>query len=126
MNLKPILKPEDSIVAGIATVAVVYTLYATHVGTASEVGMTPANTGQIDGNVKACGSIAIAAVAGISLLARDPNIFILGMAAVVVLHAHYRHQAATNPESGMLENPGPAAYQPATDQYAVSLQSVGA
>lgn len=123
-NIKPILKPEDSIVAGIATIGVVYALYSTHVGTASEVGMTPANTPQIDGNIKSAGGIAIAAVAGISLLARDPNIFILGMAAVVVLHAHYRTQAATNPESGMLENPGPQAYAPAQANVSAGLQAV--
>jgi hypothetical protein len=121
MDIRPILKPEDSVVAGIATIAVVYALYSTHVGTATEVGMSPANTGQIDGNIKTCGLTAVAAVSGISLIARDPNIFILGMAAVVVLHAHYRHQAATNPESGMLENPGPAAYQPAENTTPASL-----
>lgn len=120
MKFTPILKPEDSIVAGIATVGVVYSIYATHVGTASEVGMTAANHPQIDGNVKTAGMLAMGAVAGISLLARDPNIFILGVAAVVVLHAHYRHQAAYNPESGMLENPGPAAYQPASGLAAVA------
>ena len=125
MKFTPVLKPEGSIVAGVATIAVVYSLYQTHVGTASDIGMSPANHPQLDGNVKTCGGIAIATVAGISLLARDANIFILGMAAVVVLHAHYRHQAATNPESGMLENPGSGAYEPATDQYASTLQAVG-
>lgn len=124
-TVKSVLKPEGSIVAGIATVGVVYGIFATHVGTGSEVGMSPPNHPQIAGNVRTAGMVSLVAVGGISLLAKDVNIWILGMAAVFALSAHYQHQNGKNPQTGMFEVLGGAnAYQPAQYSAEASLQAV--
>lgn len=124
-SFKSILKPENSIVAGVATVGVVYGIYSTHVGTGSEVGMSPPNQPQIGGNIKTAGLVSLVAVGGISLLAKDANIWILGMAAIVALHAHYMHQNGKNPNTGYFEVMGKAsAYQPAGYAAETQLQAV--
>lgn len=114
MAWKSVLKPENSIVAGLATVAIVGAIYQLDVGPVSQVHASdeyhPANTA----GIKKAGYTALIAVAGISLLARDPNIVILGGAAVIAFHAHYRHANMVNPGTNTVVSPGSAAYANAT------------
>jgi hypothetical protein len=54
-------------------------------------------------------------VAGVSLLAKDANVFILGMATVIAMHSSYLHSIAVSPALGSIVS-GPAAagaYAPA-------------
>lgn len=120
ISFKSALTPEGSIMAGVATVALVVGIYQFEVGSVTEVHLTDANAAPVTTGLKKAGSLALASVAGVALLARDPNIMILGGAAIMLTHAHYRHAHLVNPNTGRVEGPGPAAYQPA--QYAVSPQ----
>jgi len=114
-----ILKPENSMIAGMAVVGLVIANYNLHNGSASQVALSPAE-GQGGGNLttsnKKAGWTSIAMVAGISLLAKDANIFILGMAAVIAMHSSYLHSIAVSPSVGAIVS-GPAAagaYVPAS------------
>lgn len=113
MAFKSILKPENSIVAGLATVALVAGVYQLDVGPVSQVHASDAGHGANTAGIKKAGYTSLIMVAGISLLARDPNIVILGGAAIIAFHAHYRHANLVNPQTNMLEPQGPAAYVPA-------------
>jgi hypothetical protein len=113
-KLTPVLKPENSIVAGLATVGLVAAVYQLNAGPVSQVGESdsghPSNTSAI----KKAGAEALILVAGIALLARDPNIVILGGAAIIAFHAGYRHANLVNPNTGQMElQAGPSAYVPA-------------
>ena len=111
MTFKSVLKPENSIVAGLATVALVAAVYQLDAGSVSQVHASDAYHGANTAGIKKAGYTSLIMVAGISLLARDPNIVILGGAAIVAFHAHYRHANMVNQQTNMVEAPGPQAYQ---------------
>lgn len=114
-GFSPVLKPENSIVAGLAVVALVYADYSIHLGSMVQVQKTGPNDDDVESSRKKAGWSALALVSGVSLLARDPNIFILGSAAIIAMEASARHAAMTNPDTGQIELPGPSAYAPAQD-----------
>ena len=123
---KSILKPEGSLVAGIATGALVYGVYTMNLGNLASVHATVAGDGNARAARKKAAIEATAAVAAISLLAKDINIFILGGGIAVLLDWHARHAVESNPDTGQLaDNTGyvPAEQAvPVPDQagYAVS------
>lgn len=123
---KPVLSGENSIIAGVATVALVAGIYQLTVGSVAEVHMTDAYHPATSTSVKKAGWTSLVTVAGITLLARDPNIGILGGAAIVAFHAHYRHANMTHPDTGQIVPPGPQAYQPAQYTVPVPLQGQAA
>lgn len=112
-NIKPVLKPENSVVAGIATIALVAAVYQLDAGSVSQVHASDAGHGANTAGIKKAGYTNLVLVAGLTLLARDPNILILGGAAIVAFQAHYRHANLVNPNNNMVEAAGPAAYTPA-------------
>lgn len=105
-----VLKPENSMIAGLAVVGLVIANYNLHNGPAASVALSPAEAGS--GNLtttnKKAGWTSLIMVAGVSLLAHDANIFILGMATVVAMHSSYIHSIAVSPSVGMIVS-GPAA-----------------
>lgn len=115
MSIKSILSPENSVVAGLATVGLVAGVYALDVGPVSQVHASDPNHPSNSSGIKKAGYTSLIMVAGISLLARDPNIVILGGAAIIAFHAHYRHANMSNVATGQLEpSAGPSAYANAT------------
>jgi hypothetical protein len=105
-----VLKPENSMIAGLAVVGLVIANYNLHNGPAAAVALSPAESGS--GNLstanKKAGWTSIIMVAGVSLLAKDANIFILGMATVIAMHSSYLHSIAVSPSLGAIVS-GPAA-----------------
>jgi len=113
MAFKPLLKPENSIVAGLAVVGLVWANYQLNIGSMAEVHMTPANHPVAESSRKKAGYTSLMLVAGVALLARDPNIVILGGAAIIAEDVVTRHAIMSNPDTGQLEAPGPSVYQTA-------------
>ena len=116
--MSSVLKPENSMIAGLAVVGLVVANYNLHNGPVSSVALSPAEagSGSLTTTNKKSGWTSIVMVAGISLLAKDANIFILGMAAVIAMHSSYLHSIAVSPQVNAIVS-GPAAagaYLPAT------------
>lgn len=103
-----VLKPEGSIVAGLATAALVYGVYQMDLPPMAVVGATEAHDANIESARKKAAWTTAAMVAGVSLLARDKTIFILGGGILVILDWHARHANAVHPATGEIVNP-PAA-----------------
>lgn len=122
-GFKSVLSPENSIVAGAATVAIVAGIYQLDAGSVSTVQASDAFHPANSSTIKKAGYTALVAVAGLALLARDPNIVILGGAAIIAFHAHYRHANMVNPGTGLMESAGSAAYQPAQAVVPASQQA---
>ncbi len=99
---KSILKPEGSIVAGIATGALVIAIYQMNVGNVVQIHMTPAHDTNVEASRKKAAIQAVAAVSAVSLLTKDATIFILGGGMIVLLDWHVRHAAAAAPDTGQL------------------------
>ena len=112
IDLKPRLSGENSIIASLAIVALVFGIYQAKIGPVSDVHATAANDGNLAASIKKAGWVSVTAVAGVSLLAKDPNIAILGGAAIIAEELSYRHALMTNPGNGQIQLT-PQAYQPA-------------
>jgi hypothetical protein len=109
LNITSYLKPENSIIAGLATVALVIANYNLHNGTAAQAHASdPMHPALVSSNRKA-GYTSLLMVAGISLISRDANVFILGCAAIIAMHSSYLHSIGTNPATNTVAPTGAAA-----------------
>jgi hypothetical protein len=125
MAFKSVLSPEGSIIMGGATVGVVFAIYQLDVGSVSMAHATPPNTSEssaLESSRKKAGYTALVAVAGIALIARDPNIVILGGASIMAMEAHYRHAIMVHPDTGSVVPPVDAAYQSASNVVPITQQ----
>jgi len=113
MQFRSVLKPEGSIVAGLAVVGVVYATYQMDCGPVASAYATDANHPALENSRKKAGYTSLAAVSALTLITRDANVGILGFAAIVAMEIHYRHAIMVSPETGVAQIPTPAAYQPA-------------
>lgn len=110
---KSYLKPEGSIIAGLAVMGVVYALYQLNIGTSVQVQMTDANHPAIESSRKKAGYQSAIVVAGIGLIAKDANIIILGSASIIAMELSYRHAIMAHPETGQMVPPAESTYAPA-------------
>lgn len=120
---RPVFKPEGSVMAGLATVGLVYSIYQMDVGPVAQVHMTDANHPALETSRKKAGYTSFIAVAVLTLIARDTNIGLLGFGTIIAMEMHYRHAIMSNPVTGMMEPPSPTKYEPA--ENVVPLPSQG-
>lgn len=114
MEFKSILKPENSAIAGIATVGLVYGVYNLNIGSMAQAQATTANHPVLESARKKAGLSALVMVAALCLITRDKNIGILGFGTIMVMEGVARHSIMAHPESGQMINPNPnSAYAPA-------------
>ena len=95
------LKPEVSLTVALATSAVVFGIYQTMLPRVADVRDTEPNDDGISSMDKQAGWASAAVVAGVSLIAKDPTIFILGGATIVAMSWFYKHGNTVNPQFGM-------------------------
>ena len=112
-GFKPNVSAEGSLVLGLAVVAAVYAVYQLNVGSVSGAQMTDANHPILDMSRKKAGYTSLVLVAGLGLLARDPNVVILGGSAIIAMEASYRHAIMSHPQTGQIIPPTLASYAPA-------------
>lgn len=108
----PGYKPADSITISLAAAAGVFVVYGSKVGPVADVHATEAGDPNVNAAIKKAGIESLLLVLGLTFLARDLNIAILGGSAVILEHVMYLHGEMSNPANGQIE-PVAAAYQPA-------------
>lgn len=123
MSFKSVLSPEGSLVLGATVAGMVYATYQLDVGPVSTVAATDANHPVLETSRKKAGYTSLILVGSLALLARDPNIVILGGAAVIAMEAHYRHAIMQHPETGQIQPPPASAYQPAENVVPLDVQA---
>lgn len=94
------LKPEVSLTVALATGTLVYAIYTNATPTLADVRSVDSFNQDIESAERQASWTAAAAVAGISLLSKDPGPFILGGAMVIVMAWSHRHANAVNPLTG--------------------------
>lgn len=109
-EIKSILKPEGSVMAGLATVGVVYGIYNLNLGPVSGAQATDPNHPVLETSRKKAGYTSLVLVAALTLLTKDGNIGILGAASIAAMEISYRHAIMAHPQSGQLTAPDSAAY----------------
>ena len=100
------LRPEFSIMGGLAVATIIYAIHANATPTQADISALPANTPDIDRSERIATWTSAGVVAGISLIAKDPTIFILGSAAAVGLAWWTRHSNAHEGSAGKYLSPG--------------------
>lgn len=102
------LKPEFSIMGGLAVGGVVCAIHANANPPAADVRALPAGTADIDTSERAATWMSVGVVAGISLLAKDPTIFIIGSAFAIGMALWTRHSNHVESIGGKYLSPGDA------------------
>jgi hypothetical protein len=100
------LKPNESIMAGLAITALVYGVYSNATPTITEIRAAKPGDTDVEASRKMAAWTAGSVVAGVSLIAKDPTIFIIGGSAVIIIDWWHRHANAVDPRSGRAVAPG--------------------
>lgn len=112
----PGLKAEVSIPVGLATAAVVYAIFSNATPSIADIRSAPPNNTDIDKSERMATITSAAVVGGISLIARDPNVFIIGGFMVIAMALWTRHANAVNPATGAVQVPGAQGVVPPSTQ----------
>lgn len=96
------LKPEFSVLTGLATATVVYGIYQNSMPSAADIRSLDANNSDIAKSERTASWASAGIVAGVSLIARDPTIFIIGGTMVVAMAWLHRHANSVNPTTGTM------------------------
>lgn len=91
------MKSETSIMAGLATAALVYGIYSNATPTIADIRVAKPHDSDIESSRKLAAWTSAAVVAGVSLIAKDGTIFVMGGAMVIVLDWWHRHANEVNP-----------------------------
>jgi hypothetical protein len=97
------LKPEVSIPTALATGSIVYTIYNRGLPPTADIRRGSQGNDDIEAARKANAWMAASVVGGISLIAKDATIFIVGGAMVVGLDWITRYSNWTNPLTGRVD-----------------------
>jgi hypothetical protein len=92
--------PEVSIGVGLAVGTVVYGIYQGALPPVADVRSLDAHNQDVAASERMAGWTAAAVVAGISLLAKDGTVFIIGGSMVIAMSLWHRHANAVNPVEG--------------------------
>lgn len=123
MDMKPRLKLEGSMTLSVALAGMVFGLYKLNLDNVSVAAATDANHPLLETSRKKAGYTALVAVGAMALLTRDPNMVILGGAAIIAMEVHYRHAIMVHPDTGRMTPVPASAYQPAENVVPLSLQA---
>lgn len=99
------LKPEVSLGTSVALIGLDLAIYSTHLPSSADVRSTAPHNQAIDTARKSATWTAIGVAAALSLMTRDPNLFIFGGGAAVAMDWLYRHANAVHPMSGQVSLP---------------------
>ncbi len=114
MSWKSILKPNESVLSGIAEIGAVYAIYQLNTGSVAQAHASDSNLPALETSRRKAGYSAFALIAALFLLTKDATGFILGSGTIIAMECSYRTAIMADPQSGSLQSPNPAAaYEPA-------------
>jgi len=113
MKWNSILKPEGSVVSGIATAGGVYAIYSLQIGPVSQAYASDANHSALESSRKKAGYMSFLFVSVVTLLTRDNGVGILGYSSIIAMEASYRHAIMADPNTGIMQPPIQSGYAPA-------------
>jgi hypothetical protein len=93
------LKPNESLITGLAVATVVYAVYEHTLPSVADTQASSPNSPTLDKSRKVATWTAAGIVAGVSLLAKDPTIFVIGGTVLVALDFSHRHANSVNPDT---------------------------
>lgn len=94
------LKPDQSVMVGLATAALVYAIYTNATPTVTEIRAAKPQDSDVEASRKMAAWTATGVVAFASLITKDSTIFVLGGASVIALDWWNRHANTVDPRTG--------------------------
>lgn len=119
---KSVLKPEGSVVSGIAVAGSVFAIYSMEVGPVSQVHMTDANHPALETSRKKAGYTCFLLVSALTLITRDGNVGVLGYGSIIAMEIAYRHGIMADPITGIMQPPSPGKYVPVENVVQMPMQ----
>lgn len=98
-------RPEVSLGMGLATAALVWGIYNSALPSLAEARVTDQNDRDLAAAERTATWTAAAVVAGVSIIAHDATVFVLGGAMVISLAWMHRHANQVHPEMGRATMP---------------------
>lgn len=95
-----ILKPEASVGVGLGVVGVVWAIHSNFTPSLADMQGLPAGNADTDAAERKATWISAGVVSVISLLAKDPTIFVLGAGATIAMAWMSRHATWTDSKAG--------------------------
>jgi len=95
------LKPEASVMAGLAIAGLVWGIHSAFHPPVADIQGLPAGNADVASSEKKATALSVGIVSGVSLLAKDPTIFILGSAATIAAAFFTRHATFTETKTAM-------------------------
>jgi hypothetical protein len=99
------IKPEHSLGASLAVMALDFGIFQLQLPSVADVRSSAPHNCAIKSSTIAAGWTAVSACAALSLLARDPNIFIFGGGFAALLTWYYKHANMVHPGTGQVTMP---------------------
>lgn len=106
MALKSVLKPDSSVMVGLAEAAAVYVIYQSALPSHADIRSAPAHDQTIESARKAAAWKSAAVLGFVFLLTQDVNSFLIGGLALGGIDLMTKHANGTNPQTGKLQTPG--------------------
>lgn len=113
MKWKSILKPENSVIAGVAVAGSVWALYNMNIGPAATAHASDANHPALESSRKKAAYMSFLMVSGLTLITKDSNVGLLGYASIIAVDLNYRHSIMAHPVTGQMMPPAESTYYPA-------------
>lgn len=95
------LKPPESIASGLAVAGVVYAIHTNFTPSMADMSGLPAGNSDVDSSERQATWLSVGVVAGVSLLAKDPTIFVIGSGMTIALAWMTRHAVWTDPKAAL-------------------------
>jgi hypothetical protein len=108
------LKQEDALITGAATLAVVVAIYTASLPTVAGARASQPGNPHLETSRKSATWMAAGVVGAISLLSKSPTVFLIGGAGLIALDFLHRHANATDNTTGQVPVTG-------TDQTAAPV-----
>lgn len=94
------LRSEVSIGMGLAVAALVYGVYSNVTPNMADIRAAEPGNGDVDSTRKQAAWMSAGVVSGVSLIAKDPTIFVIGGSMVIALDWFHRHANEVDPRTG--------------------------
>lgn len=109
------LKQQDALLTGLATAAVVITIYQHNMPAVAQVRASKPGNQHVSASRQQAAIIGVVIVAGISWLAKDPTVWVVAGTTLVALDISQRMANATDNVSGKIPAAAPDATAAPTD-----------
>jgi len=126
MPLKSILKPEGSVITGLAESAIILAIYTKNIPDLASVRTALPHDTDIEAARKRSAVESFAVLSLVFLLTRDLGSYIIGGLVLTAADLHVKHSNGVHPATGTLTPPAVGAAVPSDEAANAQLGSTGA